>query len=262
MDNFQAYIHPDAKIGNKVTIDAFAFIAKDVEVGDGTWIGPHAILMDGARIGKNCQIFPGAVISCIPQDLKFAGEITTAEIGDNTTIREFVTVNRGTKAKGITKIGKDCLIQSYAHVAHDCIIGNFCILGSHAGLAGEVEIDDHAIVSPYSVVHQFVRIGTHSFIQATGKASKDVPPYVLAGREPLSYTGINSIGLRRRNFANETIYQIQEIYRIIYQRGLNISDAVIFVEANLPPSDERNRIIKFIRDSKRGIIKGYFDDEK
>ncbi len=256
------YIHPDAKIGNKVITEPFSYIAKDVEVGDGTWIGPGAVLLDGARIGKNCKIFPGAVISGIPQDLKFAGEITTVEIGDNTTVREYATINRGTKAKEITRIGQNCLIQSYAHIAHDCTLGNSVILGSHAGLAGEVEIEDFGIVSPYSVVHQFVRVGTYAFIQATGKAGKDIPPYVLAGREPLSYTGINSIGLRRKNFKNETIYEIQEIYRIIYQRGLNISDAVEFVEANLPASDERDKIILFIRNSKRGIIKGYFDDEK
>lgn len=257
-----AYIHPNAKIGKNVTIDPFAYISENVEVGEGTWIGPHTVLMDGARIGKNCQIFPGAVISGIPQDLKFEGEDTTADIGDNTTIREYVTINRGTKAKGATIVGSNCLIQSYAHVAHDCILKNNVILGSHAGLAGEVEVDDFAIVSPYSVVHQFVRIGTYAFVQATGKVGKDVPPYILAGREPLSYTGINSIGLRRKKVTNETIYEIQEIYRIIYQRGLNISDAVEFVEANLPASDERDIIILFIRNSKRGIIKGYFDGEK
>jgi UDP-N-acetylglucosamine acyltransferase len=257
-----AYIHPDAKIGKNVTIEPFAYIAGNTVIGEGTWLGPGAILMGGARIGANCRIFSGAVISGIPQDLKFQGEETTAEIGDNTTVREFATINRGTKAKEITRVGTNCLIQSYAHVAHDCVLGDYVILGSHAGLAGEVEIDDYAIVSPYSVVHQFVRIGTHAFVQATGKAGKDVPPYILAGREPLSYTGINSIGLRRKNFDNDKIYQIQEIYRIIYQRGLNISDAVEFVEANLPASDERDRIILFIRNSKRGIIKGYFDGEK
>jgi len=262
MSTSLSYVHPDAKIGKKVVIEPFAYIAKNVEIGDGTCIGPGAILLNGARLGKKCQIFPGAVISGIPQDLKFAGEETIAEIGDNTTVREYATINRGTKAKEITRIGKNCLIQSYAHVAHDCLLGNYVILGSHAGLAGEVEVEDYAIVSPYSVVHQFVRIGTHSFVQATGKASKDVPPYILAGREPLSYTGINSIGLRRRNFKNETIYEIQEIYRIIYQRGLNISDAIAFVETNLPATDERDNIILFIRNSKRGIIKGYFDDEK
>jgi UDP-N-acetylglucosamine acyltransferase len=261
MSNPLAYIHPDAKIGKKVVIEPFAYIAKNVQVGDGSWIGPSAILLDGARIGKNCQIFPGAVISGVPQDLKFAGEETTVQIGDNTTIREYATINRGTKAKERTQIGENCLIQSYAHVAHDCLLGNYVILGSHAGLAGEVEVGDHAIVSPYSVVHQFVRIGSHSFVQATGKATKDVPPYILAGREPLTYTGINSIGLRRRNFKNETIYEIQEIYRIIYQRGLNISDAITFIEANLPATNERDNIILFIRNSKRGIVKGYFDDE-
>jgi UDP-N-acetylglucosamine acyltransferase len=262
MDNSKVYIHPEAKIGNNVVIDPFAYIAGDVVVGDDCWIGPHTTLLDGTRLGRNCQIFPGAVISGIPQDLKYEGEITTAEIGDNTTVREYVTINRGTKAKGITKVGSNCLIQSYSHIAHDCTLGDNCILGSHAGLAGEVEADHYAIISPYAVVHQFVRIGTHAFVQATGKASKDVPPYVLAGREPLSYTGINSIGLRRKQFKTETIYEIQEIYRIIYQRGLNISDAVEFIEANLPASDERDIIILFIRNSKRGIIKGYFDGDK
>ena len=262
MSNNLYYIHPEAKIGDKVVIEPFAYIGKNVVVGDGCWVGPSAILLEGARIGKNCHIFPGAVVSAIPQDLKFAGEETTVTIGDNTTIREYATINRGTKAKEITRIGKNCLIQSYAHIAHDCQIGDSVILGTHAGLAGEVEVDDYAIISPYSVVHQFVRVGTHSFIQATGKAGKDIPPYILAGREPLSYTGINSIGLRRKNFKNEIIYEIQEIYRVIYQRGLNISDAIDFVEANLPASNERDTIILFIRNSKRGIVKGYFDDEK
>ncbi len=243
-------------------IEPFVYIGKNVTIGDECWIGPGAILLEGSKIGKKCQIFPGAVIGGIPQDLKFAGEDTIAVIGDNTTVREYATINRGTKAREVTRIGKNCLIQSYSHVAHDCQLGNYVILGSHAGLAGEVEVNDHAIISPYSVVHQFVHIGTHSFVQATGKVTKDVPPYILAGREPLSYTGINSIGLRRRNFKNETIYEIQEIYRIIYQRGLNISDAIEFVEANLPASTERDTIILFIRNSKRGIIKGYFDDEK
>lgn len=262
MSSNSSFIHPDAKIGAKTVIDPFAYIGKNVVIGDECWIGPSAILLEGARIGNGCQIFPGAVISAIPQDLKFAGEETTVVIGDNTTIREYATINRGTKSKELTSVGKNCLIQSYAHIAHDCKLGNYVILGSHAGLAGEVEIYDYAIVSPYSVVHQFVHVGTHSFVQATGKVTKDVPPYILAGREPLSYTGINSIGLRRRDFQNETIYEIQEIYRIIYQRGLNISDAIEFVEANLPASTERDTIILFIRNSKRGIIKGYFDDEK
>ncbi|MCF8225092.1 MAG: acyl-ACP--UDP-N-acetylglucosamine O-acyltransferase [Bacteroidales bacterium] len=256
-----ANIHPDAKLGKNVTADPFATIYQDVEVGDGSWIGPNVILMSGTRIGKNCKIFPGAVISGDPQDLKYDGEYTTTVIGDNTTIREFVTVNKGTKAKGKTLIGNNCLLMSYVHVAHDCEVKDHAILGSYAGLAGEVEVDNWAIVSPGSLVHQFVRIGTHVMIQGGSKVTKDVPPYVLAGREPLAFTGINSIGLRRRNINNDIIYAIQEVYRIIYQRGLNISDALDFIDVNLPASNERDEIVLFIRESKRGIIKGYFDGE-
>lgn len=252
-------IHPTAQIGENVIIEPFATIHEDVVIGDGTWIGPNAVIMNGARIGKNCQIHPGAVVSGIPQDLKFNGEYSTVEIGDNTAIREFVTVHRGTNAKNKTLIGSNCLIMAYAHVAHDSIIGNNCIMGSYAGLAGEVVMDDWAILSAGSLVHQFVRIGSHVMIQGGSKVTKDVPPFSLAGREPLTFSGINSVGLRRRNFANETIYEIQEIYRIIYQKNLNISDAVDFIEASLPATKERDEIILFIRNSKRGIIKGYFD---
>lgn len=257
-----ANIHPEAKLGKKVVVEPFATIYEDVEIGDGCWIGPNAIIMPGARIGKNCKIFPGAVISAEPQDLKFEGEYTTTEIGDHTTIREFVTINKGTKAKGKTVVGSGCLLMSYVHVAHDCIVKDRVIIGSYAGLAGEVEVDSWAIVSPGSLVHQFVRIGSHVMIQGGSKVSKDVPPFVLAGREPISFTGINSIGLRRREFNNETIYAIQEVYRIIYQKGLNISDALDFVEVNLPASNERDEVILFVRQSKRGIIRGYFDGEE
>lgn len=259
MSGAVANIHPGAKIGKDVLIEPFATISDDVEIGDGTWVGPNAIIMSGARIGKNCKIFPGAVISAEPQDLKFEGEYTTTEIGDHTTIREFVTINKGTKAKGKTVVGSGCLLMSYVHVAHDCIVKDRAIIGSYAGLAGEVEIDSWAIVSPGSLIHQFVRIGSHVMIQGGSKVSKDVPPFILAGREPISFTGINSIGLRRREFQNDTIYAIQEVYRIIYQKGLNISDAIDFVEVNLPASNERDEIILFIRQSKRGIIRGYFD---
>ncbi|MEN8157848.1 MAG: acyl-ACP--UDP-N-acetylglucosamine O-acyltransferase [Bacteroidota bacterium] len=257
-----ANVHPKAKIADDVVIESFATISEDVEIGSGCWIGPNAVIMNGARIGKNVKIFPGAVISGDPQDLKFEGEYTTVEIGDNTIIREYVTINKGTKANDKTVIGKDCLIMSYVHVAHDCILKDRIILGSYAGLAGEVEVDNFAIVSPGSMVHQFVRIGAHVMIQGGSKVGKDVPPFAMAGREPISYTGINSIGLRRRGFVNDTIYAIQEVYRIIYQRGLNISDALEFVEANLPASNERDEIILFIRGSKRGIIRGYFDDKQ
>jgi UDP-N-acetylglucosamine acyltransferase len=255
-------IHPDAKLGKDVVVEPFTTISKDVVIGEGTWVGPNVTIMDGARIGKNCKIFPGAVISAIPQDLKFVGEYSVVEIGDNTTIRECVTINRATKAKEKTIVGSDCLIQCYVHIAHDCCIGSHVILGAYVGIAGEVEIDDWAIIAPGSLVHQFVRIGAHVMIQGLSKVGKDVPPFSLAGREPLSYTGINSIGLRRRNFTNEAIYEIQEIYRIIYQRGMNISDAIRYIEANLVATSERDQIILFIRNSKRGIIRGYFDDVK
>ncbi|MEX0982451.1 MAG: acyl-ACP--UDP-N-acetylglucosamine O-acyltransferase [Bacteroidales bacterium] len=257
-----ANIHPNAKLGKNVKVEPFATICENVEIGDDTWIGPNAILMPGTRIGKNCKVFPGAVISADPQDLKFEGEYTTVEIGDHTTIREFVTINKGTKTRGKTVVGSYCLLMSYVHIAHDCIVHDRVIIGSYAGLAGEVEVDNWAIVSPGSLVHQFVRIGSHVMIQGGSKVTKDVPPYILAGREPLSFTGINSIGLRRKNFNNDIIYAIQEVYRIIYQRGLNISDALDFIDVNLPASNERDEIVLFVRESKRGIIKGYFDGEK
>jgi UDP-N-acetylglucosamine acyltransferase len=254
-------VHPEAKIGQGVIIDAFVTITKDVVIGDGTWIGPNAVIMDGARIGKNCKIFPGAVISGIPQDLKFTGEETTVEIGDNTIIREFVTINRGTKAKGKTVVGNNCLIQSYAHIAHDCNIKNHVIMGSYSGLAGEVEVDYHAIVSPGSLVHQFVKIGKHVIIQGASKVIKDVPPYITAGRDPLVYAGLNSVGMRRRGFSNEKINEIQEIYRIIYQKGLNNSDALKHIEETIPESPERSEIVNFIKGATRGIIRGIGEKE-
>src|SRR5512145_1528747 len=197
-----AYVHPDAKIGKDVVIEPFAYVAGNVVIGDGTWIGPNAIIMDFARIGKKCRIFPTATISGIPQDLKFKGEITTAEIGDNTTIREYVTVNRGTISKGKTVVGSDCLIQSYVHIAHDCKIGDHCILSGYVGLGGEVVIEDWAILGGGSLVHQFVHIGCHVMIQGGCKVVKDVPPYIMAGRDPVVFAGLNLVGLRRRNFSS------------------------------------------------------------
>lgn len=262
MINKLSNIYKGAKIADDVTVEAFATIYGDVEIGSGSWIGPNAVIMDGARIGKNVKIFPGAVISGDPQDLKFQGEYTLTEIGDNTIIREYVTINKGTRAKEKTVVGKDCLIMSYCHIAHDCLLKDRIIMGSYAGLAGEVEVDDFAIIGPGSLIHQFVRIGAHVMIQGGSKVGKDVPPYSMSGREPISFTGINSIGLRRRGFDKDTIYSIQEVYRIIYQRGLNISDAMEFVDANLPASKERDEIIVFVRASKRGIIRGYFDGKE
>ena len=252
-----AYVHPQAKVASNVIIDPFVTIEKNVEIGEGTWIGHHATIMEGARIGKNCRIFPGAVISAIPQDLKFDGEETTVHIGDNTTIREFVTVNRGTKANYKTVIGKNCLLMAYVHVAHDCVIGNNVILANAATLAGHIEIDDYAIVGGLAAVHQFVKIGAHSMISGGGMARKDIPPYTKAAREPLSYVGVNSIGLRRRGFTNEQINQIQDIYRIIYRKNYNVSQAVNIIEADVPATPERDEILTFISSSTRGIMKGY-----
>lgn len=256
-------IHPEAKLGENVVVEPFTTIAADVVIGDGTWIGPNVTIMDGARIGKNCKIFPGAVVSGVPQDLKYAGEITTAEIGDNTIIRECVTMNRGTSAKGKTVIGKNCLIMAYVHVAHDCFIGNNCILVNNVGLAGEVEVEDFVIIGGMTAVHQFSKIGTHAMVGGVSKIRKDVPPYIRASKDPLAYVGINSIGLRRRGLSNETIYAINDTYRIIYQQGLNTSNALKKVEETIPQSPERDHIIEFIKTSKRGIIKGWSteDDE-
>lgn len=252
-------IHPNAKIGKNVIIESFVTIAEDVVIGDGTWIGPNAVIMDGSRIGKDCQIFPGAVIGGIPQDLKFVGEKTTAEIGDRTTVREYVTINRGTAAKEKTVVGNDCLLQSYSHVAHDCILKNNIVLGSHCGLAGEVEVDDFAIVSPYSAVHQFVKIGKHAFIAGGCLVRKDIPPYVLVANQPLAYTGVNSVGLRRRGFNIDKVNEIQNIYRYFYQKGMNNTQAIAAIETEMNDSDERQEILSFIRSANRGIVRGLQD---
>ena len=252
-----AYIHPAAKIHPSVVIDPFVTIEQNVEIGEGTRIGSNVTILEGARIGKNCNIFPGAVISGIPQDLKFVGEETVAIIGDNTTIRECVTINRGTASKGKTVVGSNCLIMAYCHVAHDCVVGDNVIMSNATQLAGEVVVDDFAIIGGGSLVHQFCHIGSHVMVQGGALINKDVPPYVKAGREPISYAGVNSIGLRRRGFSNETIQQIQNIYRYLYLSGMNNSDAIERIEAELPATKERDEIILFVRNSKRGIIKGY-----
>jgi UDP-N-acetylglucosamine acyltransferase len=262
MNPLQANIHPGAKIGNGVIVEPFATIYEDVEIGESSWIGPNAVIMDGARLGKNCKIFPGAVISAIPQDMKYEGEKTTVVIGDNTTIREFVTINKGTKAKGSTTIGNNSLIMAYVHVAHDCRIGNNVILVNSAALGGEVNIDDFAIVSGASLIHQFCRIGKHAMLQGGSRVGKDVPPYITAGRIPLAYEGLNFIGLKRRGFTPEKINEIKEIYRIIYHRGFNNTQAREYIEKNFPPSEERDEIVGFMRESKRGLIKGSIGGEE
>lgn len=248
-------VHPSAKVADQVEIGPFTSIAADVEIGEGTWIGPNVTIMDGARIGANCRIFPGAVISAVPQDLKFDGEQTTVEIGDRTTIRECVTINRGTKAYGKTTLGEDCLIMAYVHIAHDCIIGNRVILVNSVALAGHVEVGDWAIISGLSAVHQFVKIGNHVMVGGGAMVRKDVPPMITAAGDPLTYAGVNSVGLRRRNYSNEEIRQVQDIYRIIYQSGKNISQAVEVVKSEFVGSALAQEIIDFISSSDRGLIR-------
>lgn len=250
-----AYIHPDARLGNNVTVEPFAYIAGNVVIGDGTWIGPNATVMDGARIGRNCRIFPTSVISGIPQDLKFKGEETTAEIGDSTTVREGVTVNRGTAAVGKTVVGNNCLLMACAHVGHDCHIGDNCIIGNTTGLAGEVKVEDWAILSGGTLVHQFTRIGAHVIVGGGSKIRIDVPPFIKADREPLSYMGLNTVGLTRRGFEKERIDEIHNIYRAIYQNSMNLSQALEYVEQEFRQTPDRDYIINFIRKSERGVIR-------
>jgi UDP-N-acetylglucosamine acyltransferase len=250
-------IHPNAKLGKNVTVEAFSTIAEHVEIGDGTWIGPHVTIMDYVKIGKNCKVFPGAVVGAIPQDLKFQGEISYVEIGNGTTIRECATVNRGTAASGkyLTKIGDSCLIMAYVHVAHDCLVHDNVILVSFVGLAGEVEIQEHATIGGSSAIHQHTRVGAHAMVSGGSVFGKDIPPYIMAGRRPVSFGGVNTIGLRRRGFSNEKIQEISDIYKIIYGSGLNTTDACKKVEDTFAPSCERDLILQFIGSSKRGIIK-------
>lgn len=251
------WIHPEAKIGKDVKIDPFTVIHEDVEIGEGTWIGSNVTIFPGARIGKHVRIFPGAVISAVPQDLKFAGEKTTAEIGDHTTIREYVTINRGTTAAGKTVVGAHNLLMAYVHIAHDCFVGDHCILANGVTLAGHIEIHDYAIIGGLSAIHQFVQIGSHVMISGGSVVRKDVPPFVKAAHEPLAYVGVNALGLRRRGFSNDQIAQIQEIYRKVFVSGLNITHAIEAVEQDIPASAERKLILDFIRKSSRGLMKGY-----
>lgn len=252
-----AYIHGDAKIAQNVVIEPFTTISKNVEIGEGTWIGSNVTIMEGARIGKNCKIFPGAVISAVPQDLKFDGEESLAIVGDNTVLRECVTINRGTKDRKQTIVGSNCLIMAYSHVAHDCIVGDHCIMANSVHLAGHVSLGNYVIIGGNSGVHQFVHIGDHSFIGAGTIVRKDIPPFVKAAREPLSFIGINSVGLRRRGYDLNQINHIQDIYRILFVRGYTTSKAIRIIEAEIPASEERDEILTFIKDARRGIMKGF-----
>ena len=252
-----SYIDPQAKLARNVVVEPFVTIEKNVEIGSGTWIGSNVTIMEGARIGKNCEIFPGAVISAIPQDKKFKGEESLAIIGDNTVIRECATVNRATKVTGKTIVGNNCLIMAYAHIAHDCVIGDNSIIVNNVALGGHVDIGEYAIVGGLTAVHQFVKIGKHSIVSGGSLVRKDVPPYVKAGREPLSFVGINSIGLRRHNFSDNDIEEIQEIYRVLYQKNNNNTQAINKIEIDFKVSIIRDEIIDFVKKSVRGIMRGY-----
>ncbi|NGM62363.1 acyl-ACP--UDP-N-acetylglucosamine O-acyltransferase [Sphingobacterium sp. SGG-5] len=252
-----SYIHPEASIAPNVVIEPFSTIHRDVVIGEGTWVGPNVTIMDGARIGKNCKIFPGAVISGEPQDLKFEGEVTTVEIGDNTTIRECVTINRGTKDRYKTVVGKNCLIQAYSHIAHDCLIGDNCIFSNSSTLAGHITVGDYVVLAGLVAVHQFCKIGSHAFVTGGTLVRKDVPPFIKAAREPISYAGVNSVGLRRRGFSPEQIAEIQNIYRVLFVQNRNLSKALDLVEAEFAATELRDEILMFVRSSDRGVVRGF-----
>lgn len=249
-----ANIHPNATIGENVIIEPFATIHDDTVIGDGSYIGANAVIMSGARLGSNVKVFPGAVISAIPQDLKFKGEITTVEIGNNTIVREFVTINRGTVANGKTIVGDNCLIMAYSHIAHDCIVGNNVIFANGVQAAGEVEVGDHAVLGGSTLIHQFCKIGAHVMTQGGLRILKDIPPFVLAAREPAAYTGVNSIGLKRRGFSSEQIDEIKDIYRMIFNKGMNYSNAIKKVIDEFPDSPLKKQITGFFEKSDRGVI--------
>ncbi|MCR4663913.1 MAG: acyl-ACP--UDP-N-acetylglucosamine O-acyltransferase [Paludibacteraceae bacterium] len=251
-----ASVHPNAKIGEDVEIGPFVFIDDDVEIGDGTVIDANATVCAHTRIGSHCHVFPTAIVGAIPQDLKFQGELTYTYIGDHTVLRECSTVHRGTASKGKTVVGSHCLIMAYCHVAHDVVVGDHVIMSNTTQLAGEVKVDDYAVIGGGTLVHQFSQIGAHVMIQGGSLINKDVPPFVLAARQPTQYTGINTVGLTRRGFSKEQIERIQAIYRIIFMSKLNTTQAIEKVLSEIPESEERKMIISFIRSSERGIIKG------
>lgn len=259
-----ATVHPGAKLGANVEVGPYAYIDDNVEIGEGTKILPHATVFSYVKIGKDCTVFPGAVVGAIPQDLKFEGEVTYVEIGDRVNIRECATINRGTKAsgKGVTRIGDDTLIMSYVHVAHDCTVGKHCILVSYVGIAGETEVGDWAIIGGGTKVHQFSKIGTHAMVGGGSAVNKDIPPYSICGRIPICFAGVNIVGLRRRGFDSDTIRNIKDIYDTIYYQGYNISDGCAKVEAGFLPSEERDTILAFITNSKRGIVRASDSSEK
>lgn len=257
MQHSLSHVHPNAQIGSNVTIEAFAVVDDNVVIGNNTIIQSHAIIRSGTRLGENCNIYPGAVLGAIPQDLKFNGEETTLEIGDNVIIRECVTVNRGTSAYGKTVIGNNNLIMAYGHIAHDCIIGSNCIFSNSVTLAGHITVEDFVIIGGLAAVHQFCKIGAHSFIGGGSLVNKDIPPFVRASRYPVSYLGVNSVGLQRRGFTQESINKIQDIYRVLFVKNTNLKKGLDQVEDMFTSTQEKNQILSFIASSERGIMKGY-----
>lgn len=251
-----ANISPRAQLGEGVSVEAFTTIYEDVVIGDRTKIHPNVTIYPGTRIGNDCEVFPGAVIGVIPQDLKFSGETTTVEIGNNTVIRECVTIHRGTKDRWKTMIGDNCLLMTYVHIAHDCFIGDNVILASYVGLSGHVTIDDYAILEGMVASQQFMHVGAHSFVAGATLIRKDVPPYVKAAREPITFAGVNSVGLRRRGFSDETVREIEDIYRTIYVQNNVISKGLEAVRETIAESPVREEILRFIEKSDKGVIRG------
>jgi UDP-N-acetylglucosamine acyltransferase len=251
-----ASVSKDAQIGQNVRIDPFAVIHEDVIIGNGTRIHSNVALYPGTRIGEDCEVFPGAVLGVVPQDLKFENEYTTVEIGNHTIIRECVTIHRGTSDKLKTAVGDNCLLMTYVHVAHDCQIGNNVILASYTGLSGHVIIDDYAILEGKVAAQQFAHIGKHAFIGGASLIRKDVPPYIKAAREPLTFAGVNSVGLRRRGYSDEQVREIEDIYRAIYVQNSNLSKGVEAVLQSMDKTPLRDEIIGFIQGSDKGVIRG------
>jgi UDP-N-acetylglucosamine acyltransferase len=256
IQNGLSYIHPEAKIGSDVVIEPFVTIKRDVVIGEGCWIGSNACIMDGVRMGNNCRVFPGAIVGAVPQDLKYKDEESILEIGNNVTIREYCTINRGTKANYKTVIKDNCLLMAYVHVAHDCIINENCVLANNVNLAGHIEVGKYVVVGGLAAVHQFVRIGDHALVGGGALVRKDIPPFVKAAREPLSYAGVNVVGLKRRGYTDAQINHIQDIYRILFVQGYNTTQAVQEIGTQIADTPERKAVLDFIRQSERGLMKG------
>ncbi len=252
----QANVHPGAKVGERVTVSAYVTIEDDVVIGDDCYIGPNAVLMAGTRLGARCRIFPGAVLGAEPQDLKFDGEYTQLVVGHDTTVREYCTLNRGTKAAGTTVVGDHCLLMAYVHIAHDCQIGNQVVIANNVNLAGHVEIGDHAVLGGNSACHQFVKVGTHAMVGGASLVRKDVPPFITVAREPVRFISVNKTGLTRRDFTPAQIRDIERAYRIFFSPGFSRQEALDLIDRDLPNSAERHTIIEFVRNSERGVIRG------